>query len=146
MRCPRFDSQSVLGYGGALPFVLAALATQTSFLPAELARSLLFNYGGVILSFVGALYWGFAMQTPAIEDALRVQLYIWSVLPALIAWFALSIGCPPLTAGFMIAGFGAQWLLDTRVRRLLNLPAWYLRLRTQLTLVAILSLALGGFF
>jgi hypothetical protein len=117
-----------------------------STLSIEFSRAVLFNYGAVILSFVGALYWGFAMQTPGLARDLTIRLYAWSILPALIAWLALSIGCPPITAGLLIAGFGAQWFLDTRVAVLLGLPSWYLPLRTHLTGVAIGSLAVGGFW
>ena len=49
-----------LGYGGLLPFV--ALAGIGWWAPGTpLWGTALLAYGAVILSFVGALHWGFAM-------------------------------------------------------------------------------------
>ena len=48
---------------------------------------------------------------------------------------------PEAGATLLIAGFWAQYWQDLRLARLLPLPAWYLPLRLQLTVVACLSLA-----
>lgn len=67
----------------------------------------------------------------------------WSVVPALAAWAALLLPALPAT-GLLCALFIAHYLRDMRAVRVLELPRWYLRLRTPLTLGAVLSLALGA--
>ena len=66
--------------------------------------------------------------------------------PALIAaagllgWAALLVH-PAAGATLLIAGFLTQYRQDLRLTRVLTLPAWYLPLRLQLTVVACLCLA-----
>jgi hypothetical protein len=76
-----------LGYGGLLPFVgLAAFSwLGPPVLPIDAAASLR-AYGAVILSFVGALHWGFAMNLAGLDAPSRDRLYVWSVVPSLLAF------------------------------------------------------------
>ena len=136
-----------LGYGGLLPF--AALALLLWLEPARGAAlwwPALLAYGAVILSFVGALHWGFALALPGLDAARRQGLYVWSVVPALVAWPAL-LWAAPGAAVLLVAGFALHWLQDRRLvaqGAATALPAWYLPLRTQLTLVASVSLLAGA--
>lgn len=127
-----------LGYGGLLPFIALAAAVLLQ-VHVELARAALVAYGAVILSFVGALHWGFAMMAPGLEDAERTRLFAWSTVPALLAWPAVLLA-PPLGALVLVAGFAVHYLQDRRLARAHDLPAWYLPLRLQLSCVACLSL------
>jgi len=127
-----------LGYGGLLPFLALAAAVLLR-LEEDLARAALVGYGAVILSFVGALHWGFAMLLPGLDEAERTRLFAWSTVPALVAWPAL-LAPPPLAAFILMAGFVAHYLHDRRLARRADLPAWYLPLRLQLSSVACLSL------
>lgn len=127
-----------LGYGGLLPFIGLALAVLLQ-VQEDLARAALVGYGAVILSFVGALHWGFAMMAPGLEVAERTRLFAWSTVPALAAWPALLVS-PPMGALILVAGFAAHYLQDRRLARRHALPAWYLPLRLQLSSVACLSL------
>ncbi|RXU10950.1 DUF3429 domain-containing protein, partial [Pseudomonas syringae] len=79
---------SLLGYGGLLPFISLALLIPFSGDYRPLFAIALVNYGAVILSFVGALHWGFAMTAQDIKAEQRSGRFIWSVIPALIAWIA----------------------------------------------------------
>ncbi len=127
-----------LGYGGLLPFLGLAAAVLLR-VEEDLARAALVAYGAVILSFVGALHWAFAMLLPGLGEAGRTRLFAWSTVPALVAWPALL--APPHVAAFiLVAGFGAHYLRDRRLVRQQALPAWYLPLRLQLSSVACLSL------
>lgn len=129
-----------LGYGGLLPFVGAALLLWLA--PGQHSRwlEMLLTYGAVILSFVGALHWGFAMVHPATADRPMNGMYAWSVMPSLLGWVALLVQ-PAAGATLLIAGFLVQYRQDLRLARVLSLPAWYLPLRLQLTVVACLCLA-----
>ena len=138
---------ALLGYGGLLPFVaLALLVWLDPARTASLWWPALLAYGAVILSFVGALHWGFAIALPGLDAASRQGLYVWSVVPALVAWPAL-LWAAPGAAVLLVAGFALHWLQDRRLvaqGAATALPAWYLPLRTQLTLVASVSLLAGA--
>ena len=136
-------SVALLGYGGLIPFIACSLVGLLIPQEIETAQYMLFTYGAVILSFVGALHWGFAMTVPALADHTRRNYFIWSVIPSLLAWFSLML--PSIaTATLLIIGFTAHYWRDRRIAPWCDLPTWYLPLRTRLTVIACLSLALGA--
>lgn len=128
-----------LGYGGLLPFVGTALLCWLAPGQRVWWLDMLLTYGAVILSFVGALHWGFAMVHPATAGRPMNGMYAWSVMPSLLGWAALLVA-PAAGATLLIAGFLVQYRQDLRLARVLTLPAWYMPLRLQLTVVACLCL------
>lgn len=125
-----------LGFGGLLPFALAAVVGLLAPEPLrDLALRSLIGYGAVILSFLGGVRWGLAMATP---ERLWGPLSI-SVLPALLGWIALLL--PTSTALLTLAlGFAAMLMVDLR---LAEAPPWYRLLRLPLSLGAVIALLLG---
>lgn len=134
-----------LGFGGLLPFVVLAAAVWADSHHSSLWFDALMGYGAVILSFVGALHWGFAMSRSDMTAHQRTRCFVWSVVPALMAWIALSM-TPKYACALLIAGFLIHFWQDKRLIQLVNLPAWYLPLRLQLTFVACMSLLFALFF
>ena len=128
-----------LAYGGLLPFVGLALASFLDPHSSGAWQQMALNYGAIILSFVGALHWGFAMSAPAMSERKRSVCFAWSVMPALLAWLALLLD-PLAASALLAAGFGIHYVQDWRLVRHTGLPAWYLPLRLRLTVVAVLSL------
>lgn len=137
-------SAAWLGFGGLLPFIGLALTAFVDRHHGIVWADALVAYGAVILSFVGALHWGFAMALPGMPQALRRNCFVWSVVPALIAWPAMMLE-PVLGAPLLMAGFVAHIWQDHRLAGRVELPAWYLPLRRQLSIVACVCLALGAF-
>jgi len=133
-----------LGYGGLLPFIALALATVIDDHHAALWCDALIAYGAVILSFIGALHWGFAMTLSELEPGRRSASFVWSVVPALLAWPALLLS-PAMATILLVAGFVAHYWQDTRLAGCARLPVWYLPLRFRLSGVACLSLLISGF-
>ncbi len=147
-----------LGYGGLLPFI--ALAA-TSFLSAEYGarcQVALILYGTVILSFVGALHWGFAMTLPGLSASKRSECFVWSVVPALLAWPAALLMVAPVresfvsatlgamvAAGLLLVGFILNYVQDVRLAGVARIPAWYLPLRLRLTVVACVCIAAAAY-
>ncbi|MBG6222067.1 MULTISPECIES: DUF3429 domain-containing protein [unclassified Janthinobacterium] len=136
-RTPRIVA--CLAYAGLIPFLALLAATWLDTPRSGIWQHLSLQYGAVILSFVGALHWGFAMSTQFISDRKRNVCYAWSVIPALLAWLALALD--PLAGSALLAtGFGVHYLQDWRLFRHAGLPAWYLPMRLQLSIVAAASL------
>ena len=132
-----------LGYGGLIPFVTLAVLTGVDRDRGALWHGYLHAYGAVILSFVGALHWAFAMLLGSIGARQRNAAYAWSVVPGLAAWVALIVPSP-FGDALLAAGFVAQYWQDQRLTGAAALPAWYLPLRLQLSAVAVLSIASGA--
>ncbi len=136
-----------LGYSGLLPFVVLALGILADNQQATLFSAALIAYGAVILSFVGALHWGFAMALGEFNTESghrrRSESLLWSVVPALLAWPALLVPTAPASA-LLIAGFIAHYGQDRRLAAFARLPAWYLPMRLRLTVFACLCLATGA--
>jgi uncharacterized membrane protein len=134
---------ALLGYGGLLPFVGLLLLILFSAHYRPFLTQALVAYGAVILSFVGALHWGFAMTLQDLHADQCRERFIWSVIPALIAWPALLLPAP-LGLLLLIFGFVAHYWQDRRLVKAATLPAWYLPMRLRLTLVASLCLLLSA--
>ena len=134
---------AALGYGGLIPFV--GLSLLVMFGPADamvFARGLLIGYGAVILSFVGALHWAFAMTLPGLDRARKHRGYIWSVIPALMGFLAIAMDSG-LSLSLLIVGFALAYWQDADLANRASLPAWYPRLRAWLSTIACLSLLCG---
>ena len=134
-----------LGALGLIPFVLctgALYAVPGDFTPTLLQW--LSSYAAVILSFVGALHWGFAMLHPDMREADRNLSMAWSVVPALTGWAATLLQALPGLLLLAVA-FGVHYAADRQFIQRFALPGWYLRLRTGLTGIAILCLILAAF-
>ena len=133
-----------LGYGGLIPFIVLAPVSLLDSHHGFTWSDALFAYGAVILSFVCALHWGFAMALPGLDDARRVRTMLWSVVPSLLAWPALLL-VPMEAAVLLVTGFVLHYIQDRRLAHHAELPDWYLPLRRQLSIVACVCLALGTF-
>jgi hypothetical protein len=133
----------LLGYGGLLPFIGLALLILTSLEYRPFLAVALVNYGAVILSFVGALHWGFAMSVQNMSAELRRDRLVWSVIPALIAWLSTLLPVP-LGCLLLIVGFVVHFWQDRQLVRVVSLQAWYLPLRLRLTVVASVCLLIGA--
>ncbi len=128
---------TLLGLGGAAPFVVAGLGAWILG-DGPLKHWLLtavFAYGAVILSFLGGIHWGLALRDTQADD----RSYVIGVLPALLAWLALLI---PLRFGLALLAvcFVAQLVVDL-IR--LRLPGWFRNLRALLSVIVVASLVVA---
>ena len=130
-----------LGYGGLVPFASCAVAAHSGT-PMFAAYGLIgtANYGAVILSFVGAIHWGLAMQ-----DGRHVYWFSWSVTPALLAWAAVTLLDIRLTMLALVLAFTLAWFVDRLAFQRGLLPGWYMRLRHILTAGAVFGLFFTSF-
>lgn len=125
-------SARLLGYAGLLPALASLLAVL--FGNAEM-RAVGFQtgaiYAALILSFLGGSWWGLALRVDDREE--QSAIFAWGVVPCLIAWSCLYY----LTSGGMLllgALFLAALRMDVRLDQLGLTPAWWLQLRTPLSI------------
>lgn len=132
----------ILGYGGLIPFIGLALINFFKVIPTDIAQSGLLYYAAIILSFIAALHWGFAMFLQSLSESQRNIRYIWSVIPPLAVWFSILLD-PTSFALILITGYLANLWQDILLKKIVanEIPPWYLPLRIQLTFVAVLCIA-----
>ena len=131
------DMPRFLGWAGLIPFGLAALGTHSG-INALVLYGLLGGtaYGAVILSFLGAVHWGLAMQ-----DDRSPYWYVWSITPALFGFASLVLLDVEMRIVTLIPLFALAWLVDRQAAKRHLIPNWYMRLRSMLTAGALISLA-----
>ncbi len=129
-----------LGYVSMLPFVLlsALLWTVRADVQGFVAIALT-SYAGVVASFLGGVHWGIAARLPQAQAKFH---WLWGVAPSLMAWVALVM---PAYAGMPLMGLviGLCYAVDSYAYPQAGWGAW-LPLRLRLTMVAVLSCALGA--
>jgi hypothetical protein len=145
----------LLGAAGLIPFIVCGLGVLATD-PTRAARMMtaLIAYGAVILAFLGAVHWGFALASQAAEESgsesRRLAL---GVLPALAGWVALllPIALPPIVSvALLLAGFIMVMGVEAKAGELGLMPPGYLKLRWGLSavvvamLVTVLTLRLLG--
>lgn len=123
-----------LGYLGLIPIVVSTILIFFDSYHLIFWRNMLLTYAVVILSFLGALHWAFAMTLNNLAAKKRQTMMVWSVLPSLIAWAALFI-TPKY--GFLLLScfFVFTLLMDLKLAQTATLPTWYIPLRFRLTVV-----------
>jgi hypothetical protein len=135
----------ILGVSGLFPFV--GLASMIGFGPDawyHYSLMALAYYGAVILTFVGALHWGYALKRSALGGEAWLQ-YGFSVAPALMAWLSLLL--PVWTAlRLQAAGLLICYVFDRTMARNDSVPEWFMKLRAVLTVLGAASLTLASLF
>ena len=137
---------SLLGIAGTIPMILLLAIIATRPLDAPVASVSMIDYGAVILSFLGAVHWGFALEPGGMVRDARAndQRLVFGVLPALIGFLALlcvsPLGAPRLALAILIAGFFATILAETVGKGRELVPARYLVLRWMVSLVVLVVL------
>ena len=137
----KHTTPTLLGLGGPVPFVV--LAALTLIGPEDWrswVSTALIAYGAVILSFLGGITWGLAVD----EQHTHRPIYLASMAPFFAAWIALLL--PPF-AGLvllMLAFLGAL-ANDFLLKRAGLSPSWFMSLRLALTAIVVASLAVAAF-
>ena len=130
----------ILGYAGLIPFITISIGCWISLPYLSDAIQLLINYAAIILSFMGAIYWGVAIANiNASADVQSNKHFIVSIIFALTAWLSLLL--PEVLALVILqVGFIVLIVYDLKVVKLQGLPDWYMRMRKRLTIIVELCL------
>ena len=104
-------------------------------------------YGSIILTFLGAVYWGIILNDShkhLISDKVKTYIICWSIVPSLwsnlILIFNHNITIIVLAICYIIVQF-----VDEFVIKYFKIPIWYLFLRRLLTIIVILILLFSYF-
>lgn len=121
-----------LGFAGLIPFLAFTLGGLLDVY-AEHAIRLFVIYSAQILSFLGGIHWGVAMQT----DGSPTRSLKWSMLPSIvgISLFFAGLWLSPLTMLTILALTHLFWL--NFEKRHLPEQLWYLELRNRLTFTVV---------
>ena len=128
----------ILGYAGLIPFVFLGMAVWIfpSPYPTILANMQVI-YGGIILSFLGAVYWGIGVAHGGPD-----WLFIWAVAPGILAWgglvIGLQLGYPIISVGLLVAA-----VIDGLTLKAGIIKKDYFVFRRNLTILAVGSLIIG---
>jgi hypothetical protein len=129
----------IIALATLVPFPVAAIAY--GWAAPDLARpalTVILNWSGCVLAFLGGVRWGLESGRP---EPRPLRLII-SVLSPVVAWTIL-FSRNRIPDGWVIAGciaaFLGQWLFDHQAP---DVPARYPRLSTAITAAACISLAI----
>ncbi len=130
---------SRLGNLALVPFVVGAIVIcATGGSTQALAAKVTSAYGAVVISFLGGIHWGLGFREPQPS----ARLFLWGVVPSLVAWMALLFSSP--TALLLNAGMlSLCYLIDRGVYPLHGSAHW-LPLRFRLTVIAVPSCLVGA--
>lgn len=127
-----------LGHVGVLPLLLAAVgiwlfdATGVPWM-LDVFRA----WSAVLLSFLGALWWGLVLAQPQnVPEGRQGSMMVAGAVPALIAGIALLLPAP---GGLVVAGGGfvlCRWLETIPSHRNL-FPSWFDQLRARLSWIVV---------
>jgi hypothetical protein len=136
-----------LAIAGAVPFIAAtaALYLSSSSSVRVPAIAALVTYAAVILSFLGGIEWGLAIRDETGTESTRVIALGLSVVPSLAAWAVLWLDGPKWQVGTALAIFVVVWAADQWMAGKGLLPAWFIDLRTAVSALVALILAVAFF-
>ncbi len=149
-----FTIAIILTLAGAVPFLVLGAIVLLDPLQAKTAIEVLISYGAVILSFLGAVHWGFALRDtahpvngqplPPVTLGAERQLLVFGVIPALIGWLSLSLmlhfNAPALALFLLLAGFLITIVVETIGRGRGVVAGNYLALRWAASIIVMATL------
>ena len=104
-------------------------------------------YGSVILTFLGAVYWGIILNDSnknLITEKVKTFIICWSIIPSLWSGLILIFN-HNITIIILALCFVVVQIVDEFIIKYLKFPIWYLFLRRSLT-IAVISILIFSYF
>ena len=137
----------LLGILGLMPFIFGLIDLLLNRDDLFFVINLPKYYGSIILTFLGAVYWGMILndsQKNLISYKIKTYIIFWSVIPSLwsglILIFSHNITIIILALCYLIVQF-----VDEIIIKYFKFPIWYLFLRRSLTIIVI-SILIFSYF
>ena len=99
-------------------------------------------YGSIILTFLGAVYWGIVLNDShenLISEKIKTYIICWSIIPSLWSGLIL-IFSHNITIIILALCFCIVQLVDELIIKYFKFPIWYLFLRRTLTIIVVFIL------
>ena len=125
---------NILGFGGILPFMLLLiLIGMTDKKYYYFLIDSFFSYTSIILTFLGAVYWGFSL-TKKNEININIAL-IFSIIPAILGWATNSFVQSEVIKIFLfLIFFNSIYFLEKKYASKIKIPTYYIILRKNLNI------------
>jgi hypothetical protein len=107
------------------------------------AITALVTFAAVVLSYLGGIEAGLALNDRGSDEATRAITLSASVLPCLAAWGVLWLPSTPWQLAGAIAMFLLTWAADLWLARRGLVPSWFVDLRTAATALVAVTLAVA---
>ena len=104
-------------------------------------------YGSIILTFLGAVYWGIVLNDShknLITEKIKTLLIFWSIIPSLWSVLILIFG-NNITIIILALCYLIVQIIDEFIIKYFKFPIWYLFLRRSLTLIVVFILIFSYF-
>jgi len=104
-------------------------------------------YGSIILTFLGAVYWGIILNDShknLIPEKVKIYIICWSIIPSLWSGLILIFN-HDITIILLAICYIIVQLVDEFVIKYFKFPIWYLFLRRLLTIIVI-SILIFSYF
>ena len=121
----------VLALGGFIPFAVLAIATaaDTNLIAGVRSLDAFLIWSLVILSFLGGIRWGMALQ----ESPVNLAVVSASVVPCIIGWFSLALPeAGALVVLLVLYAFHGYWDVRSLGGSTLS---WFAPIRATLTVL-----------
>lgn len=109
------------------------------------AITALVTFSAIILAHLGGIENGLALREEASTEATRAIALVLSIVPSAAAWGVLWLPTPRWQVGAAGALFGLVWASDLWLSRHGLIPAWFVDMRTAVTAVVVVILAVAWF-
>ena len=130
-----------VGLFGFFAFPLAmAFGSPTLAINAYLQ---LIHFGVLILTFVGAVHWGLAINAKSQNIAAPPWWYPASTLPMVLGWLTLALVSPTTKILLLMVGFFGAFMLDVSASARGYAPLWYKNFRKFLTIGVLIALVVA---
>ena len=129
---------NILGWLGVIPFIVGTFCSYEPIFGSFLPPQALIFYSAVVVSFLGAVNWGAAIQ--ASQNSHPPYQLVYSVIPSLLAWFILTFLGHVAALNALGGVFILTIFIDHRFSKKGLLPVWYIGLRFKLSLVVCICL------
>jgi hypothetical protein len=132
------ESPLILGYAGLFPQI-AAVATCFFAAESDVGPMFAFAYAALILSFLGGIWWGFAMRSGRDQGRIATLAVLPSLFGALLILLSIA-HVLPLGLALVLMGSAVitTLLIDRRLVESAHAPTGWMTLRVPL------SIGLGG--
>ena len=104
-------------------------------------------YGSIILTFLGAVYWGIILNDShknLIPEKVKTYILCWSIIPSLWSSLILIVN-HNITIIILAICYIIVQFVDEFIIKYFKFPIWYLFLRRLLTIIVILILLFSYF-